>query len=82
MYRINLNSDKKSADTRVLQEYVKKNDDKYTVFYSGLRRYRYRLGLYLVFTNKIFNICSEKGRIFLSQESLRATRRQPLLWCF
>lgn len=31
MCRINLNSDKKSADTHVLQEYVKKNDDTYSV---------------------------------------------------
>lgn len=31
MYRINLNSDKKSADTHVLQEYVKKDDDTYSV---------------------------------------------------
>lgn len=31
MYRINLNSDKKSADTHILQEYVKKDDDTYSV---------------------------------------------------
>lgn len=31
MYRINLNSDKKSADTYILQEYVKKDDDTYSV---------------------------------------------------
>ena len=31
MYRINLNSDKKSSDTHVLQEYVKNDDDTYSV---------------------------------------------------
>ena len=31
MYRINLNSDKKSADTHVLQEYIKNADDTYSV---------------------------------------------------
>lgn len=31
MYRINLNPDKKSADTHVLQEYVKKDDATYSV---------------------------------------------------
>lgn len=31
MYRININSDKKSADTHVLQEYVKNDEGKYSV---------------------------------------------------
>ena len=31
MYRINLNSDKKAADTHVLQEYIKNADDTYSV---------------------------------------------------
>ena len=31
MYRINLNDDKKAADTHVLQEYVKKDDNSYSV---------------------------------------------------
>ncbi len=31
MYRINLNSDKKSADTHILQEYVKNDEGKYSI---------------------------------------------------